>query len=82
MNLQELVHEIAVQARAALASAPRSSPRAQKDAWLLRAAERLEAARERIRAANALDLERGAREGPRGAARAAASSSPTRSGAT
>ena len=56
MDLQELVHEIAVKARARLASGPPSSPRREKDAWLLRAAQRLEAARERIRAANALDV--------------------------
>jgi glutamate-5-semialdehyde dehydrogenase len=56
MNLQELVHDIAVKARAASEQVAELSS-AQKDRWLLRAAERLEAARERIRTANALDLE-------------------------
>jgi glutamate-5-semialdehyde dehydrogenase len=56
MNLRDLVHDIAVRARAASErSADLSS--AQKNAWLLRAAERLEGARERIREANARDLE-------------------------
>lgn len=54
-NLQELVHEIAVRARAASERTAELSS-AEKDAWLLRAAQRLEAARERIRAANALDV--------------------------
>jgi glutamate-5-semialdehyde dehydrogenase len=55
MDLQELVHEIAVKARRASEQTAEFSS-AQKDAWLLRAAQRLEAARERIRAANALDV--------------------------
>jgi len=55
MNLRELVHEIAVHARAASERTAELST-AEKDAWLLRAAQRLEAARERIRAANALDV--------------------------
>src|SRR2546426_2088052 len=55
MDLQELVHEIAVKARRASERIAELSS-AQKDAWLLRAAQRLEAARERIRAANALDV--------------------------
>jgi glutamate-5-semialdehyde dehydrogenase len=55
MNLQELVHDIALRARAA---SERTSelPSARKNAWILRAAERLEAARERIRVANSEDL--------------------------
>jgi glutamate-5-semialdehyde dehydrogenase len=55
MDLQELVHEIAVRARAASERTAELSS-AEKDAWLLRAAQRLEAARDRIRAANALDV--------------------------
>jgi glutamate-5-semialdehyde dehydrogenase len=55
MNLQELVHDMAVQARAAAERIAELSS-ARKDAWLLRAAERLEAARERVRAANDLDV--------------------------
>ncbi len=55
MDLQELVHEIAIRARAASERTAELSS-AEKDAWLLRAAQRLEAARERIRAANALDV--------------------------
>jgi len=55
MNLQELVHDIALRARAA---AERTSelPSSRKNGWILRAADRLEAARERIRAANREDL--------------------------
>ncbi|TMA24436.1 MAG: gamma-glutamyl-phosphate reductase, partial [Deltaproteobacteria bacterium] len=56
MDLQELVHEIAVKARAASEQIAELSS-ARKDAWLLRAADRLEAAREEIRAANAADVE-------------------------
>ena len=55
MDLQELVHEIAVKARAASERIAELSS-AEKDAWLLRTAQRLEAARDRIRAANALDV--------------------------
>jgi len=54
-DLQALVHEIAVKARRASEQTAELSS-AQKDAWLRRAAERLEAARERIRAANAQDI--------------------------
>jgi glutamate-5-semialdehyde dehydrogenase len=55
MNLEELIHDLARRARmASLRTGELSS--AQKDAWLLRAAERLEAARESIRDANALDI--------------------------
>ena len=56
VDLAELVHDLARRARAAsLRTGELSS--AQKEAWLLRAAERLEAARETIRSANALDME-------------------------
>jgi glutamate-5-semialdehyde dehydrogenase len=55
VDLGGLVHDLARRARAAsLRTGELSS--AQKDAWLLIAAERLEAAREGIREANALDL--------------------------
>jgi len=52
MNLQELIHDIAQ--RASAHTAELSS--AQKNAWLLRAAARLEAARESIGEANARDV--------------------------
>ncbi|HKA14428.1 MAG TPA: glutamate-5-semialdehyde dehydrogenase [Myxococcota bacterium] len=55
MDLQALVHEIAVKARRASEQVAELSS-AHKDAWLLRAAERLETARDRIRAANARDV--------------------------
>ena len=55
MNLEEVIHDICVKARAA-SERMGELPSAQKDAWILRAAERLEAAREKIRAANAEDL--------------------------
>ena len=55
-------------ARGRASSAAPSSPR-RKDAWLARAAERLEAARDAILEANAARRARGAREGPVGAAR-------------
>ena len=54
-DLQALVHEIAVSARAASEQIAELSS-AHKDAWLRRAAERLEAAREHVRAANAQDI--------------------------
>ena len=55
MNLQELIHDIAQRAqRASTRTAELSS--AEKNAWLLRAAARLEAARESIREANARDV--------------------------
>jgi glutamate-5-semialdehyde dehydrogenase len=54
-DLQTLIHEIAVSARAASQQIAELSS-AHKDAWLRRAAERLEAARERVRAANAQDI--------------------------
>ena len=55
MSLQEQIHDLACRARAASERLAELSTRA-KDAWLLRAAERLEAAREEIRAENQRDL--------------------------
>jgi glutamate-5-semialdehyde dehydrogenase len=55
MKLQAQVHEIAERARRASERTAELST-AQKNAWLERAATRLEAARERIREANARDL--------------------------
>jgi len=55
MNLAALIHDIALRARAASERMGELSS-AQKDAWLLRAAERLEAARESVREANAQDM--------------------------
>jgi glutamate-5-semialdehyde dehydrogenase len=55
MSLQDLIHDIAQRARAASERMAELSS-AQKDDWLLRAADRLEAAREPIREANARDL--------------------------
>ncbi len=55
MSLQEQIHELACRARAASERLAELSTR-PKDAWLLRTAERLEAAREEIRAANQRDL--------------------------
>jgi glutamate-5-semialdehyde dehydrogenase len=55
MSLEQAVHTLACQARAASLRTAELSTR-EKDAWLLRAAERLEAARARILAANAEDV--------------------------
>jgi glutamate-5-semialdehyde dehydrogenase len=55
MNLAALIHDIALRARAASERMGELSS-AQKDTWLLRAAERLEAARETVREANARDM--------------------------
>jgi glutamate-5-semialdehyde dehydrogenase len=55
MNLQELIHDIAQRTQVASAHTAELSS-AQKNAWLLRAAARLEAARESIREANARDV--------------------------
>jgi glutamate-5-semialdehyde dehydrogenase len=60
MNLEALIPEMAQRARLASRRCAELDTR-QKDAWLLRAAERLDAARERVLAANADDL-RAARE--------------------
>jgi glutamate-5-semialdehyde dehydrogenase len=55
MDLQQLVHDLACRARSASERTAELSS-AQKDAWLARAAERLEAARDAIREANARDM--------------------------
>jgi len=55
MSLEQSVHDLAIRARAASERTAELSTR-EKDAWLLRAAERLEAAKPRILAANAEDL--------------------------
>ena len=55
MSLQEQIHELACRARTASERLAELSTLV-KDAWLLRAAERLEAAREQIRAENQRDL--------------------------
>src|SRR5262249_4788806 len=55
MSLEATVHDLATRARSAAERTAELGTRA-KDAWLLRAAERLEAARERVREANARDL--------------------------
>jgi len=55
MNLGELVHDLALRARAASERTAELTS-AQKDAWLLSAAEKLEAAREVVREANARDM--------------------------
>ncbi len=55
MSLETTIHDIATRARAASERLAELGTR-EKDAWLLRAADRLEAARERIREANRLDL--------------------------
>ena len=56
MNLQEMIHDIAKKARSA-SERMGELDTAQKNAWLVRAGERLEAARDRIRAANAQDMQ-------------------------
>ncbi len=55
MSLQDQIHDLAVRARQASRRTAELSTR-EKDAWLLRSAERLEAAKVRIREANARDL--------------------------
>jgi glutamate-5-semialdehyde dehydrogenase len=55
VSLETTIHQIATRARAASERLAELGTRA-KNAWLGRAAERLEAARERIRAANRRDL--------------------------
>lgn len=62
MSLRETVHQIATRARAAGEKLAEFSTR-DKDAWLLRAGERLEAARERVRAENRRDLDAAAEKG-------------------
>ena len=55
MSLEATIHDIATRARAASERLAELGTRV-KDRWLARAAERLEAARERVREANARDL--------------------------
>jgi len=62
MNLRQEIHEMAQRARAASERMGELGTR-QKDAWLLRAADRLEAARRRIQAENARDLEQATSKG-------------------
>ena len=56
MSLEGQIHELALRARLASHRIAELSTR-EKDAWLLRAADRLEAAQGRILEANALDLD-------------------------
>lgn len=56
MSLKEEIHDMALRARAASERMGELSTR-QKDAWLQRVAERLEAAKDSIRAENAKDLQ-------------------------
>ena len=56
MSLGDQIHELALRARLASHRIAELSTR-EKDAWLLRAADRLEAAQGRILEANALDLD-------------------------
>ena len=65
MSIQEEIHAIAVRARAASERLAELST-ADKNEWLLRCAEQLEAARERIREANARDLAAAAEKGVAG----------------
>jgi glutamate-5-semialdehyde dehydrogenase len=62
MSLEQTVHSLATRARAASERMAELGTR-EKDAWLLRAAERLEAAKARILAANAEDLAEARRSG-------------------
>jgi glutamate-5-semialdehyde dehydrogenase len=65
MDLRELVHDLASRARAASERVAELDS-AQKDAWLRRAAERLEAARDKILAANAKDMREAEEKGVEG----------------
>jgi glutamate-5-semialdehyde dehydrogenase len=65
MDLRKLVHDLASRARAASERVAELDS-AQKDAWLHRAAERLEAARDRIREANARDMREAEEKGVEG----------------
>jgi glutamate-5-semialdehyde dehydrogenase len=65
MDLRKLVHDLASRARAASERVAELDS-AQKDAWLHRAAERLEAARDRIREANAKDMREAEEKGVEG----------------
>jgi len=62
MSLEQTVHSLASKARAASERMAELSTR-EKDAWLLRSAERLEAGKARILAANAEDLAEARRSG-------------------
>jgi len=62
MNLEAQIRELARKARAASRRTAELGAR-EKDAWLLRCAERLEAARERILAENATDLQEATAKG-------------------
>jgi glutamate-5-semialdehyde dehydrogenase len=62
VNLQEQIHDLARRARAASERLGELSTR-EKDAWLRRSAERLEAARERIRQENAADVREASEKG-------------------
>jgi glutamate-5-semialdehyde dehydrogenase len=62
MSLEAAIEDIARRARDASRRCGELDTR-RKDAWLLRAAERLEAARERIRSANAEDMQRAREKG-------------------
>jgi len=62
MSLQERIHDMARRARAASERTGELSTR-QKDAWLLCAAERLEAAKPQIQAENARDLRQAEEKG-------------------
>jgi glutamate-5-semialdehyde dehydrogenase len=61
-SLEQVVHDLASRARAASLRTAELGTR-EKDAWLLRAAERLEAAKPAILAANAEDLAQARRSG-------------------
>ena len=62
MSLQQQIHDIARRAQAAAERTGELNTR-QKDAWLLRAALRLEAAKSKIQAENARDLQRAEEKG-------------------
>jgi len=62
MSLQERIHDMARRARAASERTGELTTR-QKDTWLLRAAQRLEAAESKIRAENARDLQQAEEKG-------------------
>lgn len=62
MSLRETIHELATRARSAGESLAEFSTR-EKDAWLLRAVERLQAAQDQILSENRHDLEAAAERG-------------------
>ncbi len=62
MSLGNQIHELALRARQASHRTAELSTR-EKNAWLLRAADRLETAKPRIQEANALDLRAAADSG-------------------